>query len=184
VSSPIFPQVDGVAAKLDERDRKILRLLFEGKTDSQIAKEVGLSYGGLRHRFASIQKRLGYQSHGRHELVLFYIRSLLATDLEGVPLTEGKTKYTKPGEKLAEWTAWAEDRRAIFLEEFNKKRIIKAIALLSNPENVDKSDEQLGALVEPPVLGSTYGQHVMVASRVFGTRVGIVVALALAPIVA
>lgn len=177
--------VNRMIARLDEKDRLIIRLIFEAKSDVQIAAEMWMSYGGVRHRQASIHNKLKLRRCGRYTIVWFYVQFMLATDMEGVPLNKEKERYTEHGEKLAEWKAWAEGCRNVFLEEFNRRRrVIEAITLLTNPANVDKTDRQLGALMQPPVSASTYHAYVRLASPVFGGggRVKIIAGLMLAPI--
>lgn len=50
---------DGVTAGLNRREQRILRLVAEGKTNREIASEVGLSYKTVKNYVSSILLKLG-----------------------------------------------------------------------------------------------------------------------------
>jgi hypothetical protein len=155
--------------RLEEEDLLILALLFEGRREGEIQKAVGMTEGMLRTRLKSVRRRLGLAHRHREILVWFYIQYLLAEDTRGTPLDPEKSSYTKPGEKLAEWTKWAQDRRAAIISTHGvDQRTIEAVLLLTRLQNVDKSYAQLGALMNPPLGISAYAAHISSMSVALG----------------
>jgi DNA-binding CsgD family transcriptional regulator len=53
---------DGVAGDLTEREREVLMLVREGKTNSQIARELWIAQGTVRKHLEHIYRKLGVQS--------------------------------------------------------------------------------------------------------------------------
>lgn len=154
---------------LEEVDLVILSLLFEGRTESVIAGVVHMSENGLQTRLKSIRRRLGLSHRSRWILLWFYVQYLLPTDMRGTPLDKEKSCYTQPGEKLAEWTAWAKARRDHVVNYgFVTARALEAAALLARLRYTDKSYEVLGKMMSPPVGTATYSRLIWEVSAQLG----------------
>jgi DNA-binding CsgD family transcriptional regulator len=51
-----------VAGDLTDREREVLMLVREGKTNSQIARELWIAHGTVRKHLEHIYRKLGVQS--------------------------------------------------------------------------------------------------------------------------
>lgn len=148
-------QVASMIAKLKKQNLRIIHLMCLGLRDSDIAKDVGCSEGVIKQRInRSIKTALGLSGRGRETIVLWYGRHILPVDLQGVPADPTKRAYTQPGEKLADWTAAAVNIRAkLRAGGVLTPRNLEVVALLTNPEHVDKSLDELASLLPPQANG-------------------------------
>lgn len=178
-------------SRLTKVDVRLLGLFFEGLSDAEIEKETGMPHGTLRHHVLRLHALTGSNRRAREALVRFYIDHLLKCDLQGKPLDKDKEAYAQPGEKLAEWTAWAQKQRdLIWADPRIQPHMYTSAMVLTKPGNAGKSFMELGRLVPNSrggmgIKGGTYGGQLrmMYSAMGGGKRPRLFVVVMLAPLV-
>jgi DNA-binding CsgD family transcriptional regulator len=178
--------VQHTIAQLEERDLRYLGLIFEGRSDEQIAAQLFMSVDGLHKRVRRIRDALGLRGCSREYLAWFYLRFALPLDVLGTPLDRRKATYTEPGEKLAEWVTWAKIQRENILNGRNlaSARAVRAASLLAEPRNLGKNSQKLGAMLHPKATASEFEGYLQQIGAAIGAtnRVRIMVITLLAPL--
>lgn len=153
------------------RDIRVLGLLAEGYTNKEIADATQGSYGGVKSAVTRIKRKLETDGGGnargeRVVLALFYVEYVLKLDMMGTPLTSDKEAYTEPGEKLADWTKYAESVRSTLLDSGElTPRMAETVMLLTKPELAGLSDKELGQQLTPKFSATTVHSYFRMAYR-------------------
>jgi DNA-binding CsgD family transcriptional regulator len=123
-------------AFFSERELQVLGLIAEGMRDKEIATRLFISANTVKTHIKRIAAKTGLGG-GRCRFACLYVDQILPYDFEG--------GYVRPGEKLAEWRAHAEEMRTTLLVRGLTPKYVMLITLLSDPKNANKTNAWAGA---------------------------------------
>lgn len=168
-----FTQTAALIAKLETRDIEILSMVAMGYSDARIAAELSSAAPTIKQRLnRDIKPRLGLEGRGRGVVGLFYTNNILMLDTTGKPHDPARPAYTGAGQKLIDWTVWAKEIREKLREAgLLTPRRIELAMLLTDPDNVDSSKNQLAALLGGPkeVTGHAVHTHLNALTGAIGS---------------
>jgi hypothetical protein len=126
----------------------VMSLVALGWNVTSIETRRGLSRYYMRLLMKSCETKTGKAGLG---MGMFYVDHLLPFDTQG---------GYEPGEKHTRWRSRAEERRTQLRGMPDLLPVMfRAVAAQATPETVDLSNEELGALLSPPVGKSAYSGY-------------------------